>query len=222
MSSPSYLLVVAISLLLVTFAGSTEAQVSGTAPSADPSYQPFLGTDSQEDDDLQAMKSRIPEGRGCGTGSLSWSTNDSAEVPGIYWANLKTYCRDGVEITIWTDFESSFFGGSERAKSNGRLIVNGDSFQGGNGSNRVISGMLEANAKITYEFEVFGSGEGTGLINESEFNLENGGLFLVASNGSHLEIKQIQYNTAGISAQDLKLLAIRHAEIRTFFENYHR
>jgi hypothetical protein len=222
MSSSNYLSVIAISLLLYTFVGSAKAQISGTTPSPDPSYQPFFVTNVHEEENSQTAQGRIPEERGCGAGSLSWSANDSIEIPGIYWANLKTYCRDGVEITIWTDFESSFFGGSDRAKSNGRMIVDGDSFQGGNGSNRIISGMLEANAKINYEFEVFSSDDGIGFINEFEFNLQNGGLFLVASNGSDIEIKQVHYNTAGISAQDLKLLAIRHEEIRTFFENYHQ
>ncbi len=222
MIGPSYSLVVASLLLFVAFVGGTEAQVSGTTPSAAPSYQPFFEIDNHEEDDSPAMQGGISPERGCGTGSLSWSANDSAEVPGIYWANLKTYCKDGVEITIWTDFESGFFGGSERAQSNGRMIVDGDSYQGRNGSIRVISGVLEANAKIAYEFEVFGNGDGIGFINKSEFHLKYGGLFLIASDGSDIEIKQIHYNTAGISTQDLKLLASRHAEIRTFFENYHQ
>ncbi|MDA1372933.1 MAG: hypothetical protein O2971_19565 [Proteobacteria bacterium] len=222
MGIKNQLSVLAISIFLNTFGGCAEAQISGTTPSADPLYQPFFVTDPREEDNLQTAGGRLPEERGCGAGSLSWSENDFLEVPGIYWASLKTYCRGGVEITIWTDFESSFFGGSERAKSNGRMIVDGDSFQGGNGSNRVITGRLEATAKIAYEFEVVGNDEGIGHINEFEFDLKNGGLFLIASNGNDIDIKQVHYNTAGISAQDLQLLAIQHAGIRTFYENYHQ
>lgn len=216
------LAVLAISFSMNTFGGYAAAQISGTSPSADPLYQPFFDLNPREENNLQTARGRLPEERGCGTGSLSWSENDFVEVPGIYWASLKTYCRGGIEITIWTDFESSFLGGSERAKSNGRMIVDGDSFQGGNGSNRVITGRLEATAKIAYEFEVFGNDEGIGHINEFEFDLKNGGLFLIASNGNDIDIKQVHYNTAGISAQDLQLLAIQHTEIRTFFENYHQ
>ena len=222
MGVKNQLAVLAISFFLNTFGGYAEAQISGTTPSADPLYQPFFVIDPREEDNLQTARGRLPEQRGCGAGSMSWSENDFQEVPGIYWASLKTYCRDGVEITIWTDFESSFFDGTERAKSNGRMIVDGDSFQGVDGSNRVITGRLEATAKIAYEFEVFGNDEGIGHINEFEFDLKNGGLFLIASNGNDIVIKQVHYNTAGSSAQDLQFLAIQHAEIRTFYENYHQ
>lgn len=222
MSIKNQLPVLAILFFLVAFVGDAKAQVSGITPNVDSTYQPFFVKENPETEASQAAEDRFPLERGCGAGSLSWSANDFDEVPGIYWANLRTYCREGVEIVIWTDFESGFFGGSERAKSNGRMIVDGDSFQGGSGNHRIISGMLEANAKITYEFEVIGENEGIGFINDFEFDLKNGGLFLVASDGSKLDIEQVHYNTAGISAQDLKLLAIQHAEIRTFFESYHR
>ncbi|MCG8413936.1 MAG: hypothetical protein MI746_06935 [Pseudomonadales bacterium] len=221
MSIKNQLRVLAILSFFIAPIGSAEAQISGSTPNADPPFQAFVTDEIPESEGLQA-RDRLPGERGCGAGSLSWSANDFDEVPGIHWAFLRTYCRRGVEIVIWTDFESSFFGGSERAKSNGRMVVDGDSFQGGNGNHRIISGMLEANARITYEFEVIDEREGFGFINDFEFDLENGGLFLVASDGRDIDIKQIHYNTAGISAEDLKLLAIQHAEIRAFFEDYHQ
>ena len=38
---------------------------------------------------------------------------------------------------------------------------------------------------------------------------------------SDIEIKQISYNLANISSEDIKLLAVRHLEIKSFFEQFH-
>lgn len=166
---------------------------------------------------------RIPGERGCGSGSLSWSQNGYSEIPGIHWAFLHTYCKSGREIVIWTDFENGFFGGSARANANGRKLVDGDSSQSASrNGDRTISGMMQANALIAYQFEVIGDRSGGGYINDTLFDLEKGGLFLIASNGPAIKIRQVSYNLANISSEDIKLLAIQHPEIRSFFEDFHK
>lgn len=204
-----------------TWASFTYAQSTQTTTPTEPAYNPFFVVSDDEEKMTQAANNRPPRERGCGSGTLSWSSNDHAEVPGIYWAYLRTYCRDGLEIILWTDFETSFFGGAERARSSGRMITDADSYHGRRGNSQIISGMVEANARITYEFELSAENDGTALINDYEFDLAEGLVFLIASKNGDVAIRQVQYNTAGISAQDLKLLAASYPEIKEFFENYH-
>lgn len=76
MGIKNQLAVLAISFFLNTFGGYAEAQISGTTPSAVPLYQPFFVIDPREEDNLQTTRGRLPEERGCGAGSMSWSEND--------------------------------------------------------------------------------------------------------------------------------------------------
>ncbi len=164
----------------------------------------------------------IPEERGCGADTLAWGNNEYEEVPGIQWAYIKNYCDNGLEISIWTDFTTTLFGSNSEARSQGREITSNDGIQHSDfNGDRVVSGYIEANARVEYSFSIDTDGTGIGTINGIEYDLQEGTLFLVATHGSTLEIRQVNYNLASISARDITLLATRHSEITKFFGEFH-
>ncbi len=158
----------------------------------------------------------------CGSGNLAWGNNNYADVPGIQWAYIKRYCINGKVITIWTDFTTSMLGSNTLALSQGRQIIANDESQNvdSNGS-RVISGFIEANSKIEYSFSVDPAGSEYGDINGERYDLEEGALFLVASNGVEIEVKQVDYNLAENSPMDITLLATNLPDITEFYGLYH-
>lgn len=160
-------------------------------------------------------------GRGCGTGTLSWTENGSLDIPGLHWAYLKYFCHNNVEIAVWTDFTPGLFGGNPVAQAQGRQIRNNDGVQYSDPEgNRIIGGFVEANIKLEFTF-VVSNGNAVGNINGTEYDLANGALFLVASNGSTMEVRQLDLNLAGISAEEIQLMARERPEITGFFSTFH-
>lgn len=164
----------------------------------------------------------IPGERGCGSGTLSWGANDYQSVPGIYWAYIKSYCHNGIEITIWTDFTPRLFGSNPQAKLQGREIINtnGSHINNMDGSQE-ITGLLEANATLEYQFSVYPDGDGKGYINGIEYNLQNGTLFLIATKNGDIGVRQVDYNLAYVNSQDIELLATRLPAITSFYGEFH-
>ena len=153
---------------------------------------------------------------------MAWGANNYEEIPGIFWAYLRSACENGLEFTIWTDFTTGLFGGNSLARSQGREIQGTDGGSSRNSDGKLIfSGVIEANAVINYEFIGNPDGAGSGQINGEEFDLVNGTLFLIASDGPIAEIRQVNYNLANINGEDVKLLATRHEEIVNFYEHFH-
>ncbi len=113
-------------------------------------------------------------------------------------------------------------GSNTLALSQGRQIIANDESQNvdSNGS-RVISGFIEANSKIEYSFSVDPAGSEYGDINGERYDLEEGALFLVASNGVEIEVKQVDYNLAENSPMDITLLATNLPDITEFYGLYH-
>lgn len=158
----------------------------------------------------------------CGSGTLAWGSNNYEDVPGIQWAYVKRYCNNGKEITIWTDFTTSMLGSSVLALSQGRgIIANDESQEFDSNGNRVINGFIEANAKVEYSFPVDAAGSEYGYINGERYDLEEGTLFLVASSGVEIEVKQVDYKLAGIGPMDIARLATNQPDITEFYERYH-
>ena len=71
---------------------------------------------------------------------------------------------------------------------------------------------------ISFDFSLFRSGEGSGDINGIEFNLNDGDVFLVSTAGGEVTVRQIDYDLTFVSTEDIKLLARKYPEIRSFFE----
>jgi len=183
-------------------------------------YNPFFVTD--KDENRSSAPSHMPGERGCGTGTLTWGGNDYEEVPGIYWAYIQHYCKEGIEIAVWTDFTTALSGSNAGARKQGREITNNSGSQHSELSgDRAVNGFIEANTNVEYSFLMDSAGQGKGLINDIEYDLQAGTLFLVATKGEVLDIRQVNYNLASISAEDIKLLATRHPEITSFFEDFH-
>lgn len=191
---------------------------SGLSQDQPDNYSPFSVV--EKGNSIQG--SALPQERGCGSGTLAWGNNEYEEVPGIYWAFIRNYCNDGIEITIWTDFTTTLFGSNSEARSQGREVKGGGGSQHSSfNGNRVVSGHIEANARIEYSFSVDSNGVGLGTINDVEYDLQNGTLFLVASHERTVEVRQVNYNLASISSKDITLLATRHPDITNFFSEFH-
>ena len=183
-------------------------------------YNPFFVVDNDEDN--SNSPSHIPDERNCGSGTIAWGGNDYENVPGIYWAYIQNYCKEGIEITVWTDFTTTLFGSNADAREQGREITgNSGSQHSGLKGDSTVSGFIEANATLEYSFSMDSTGQGNGIINDIEYDLQNGTLFLVATKGEILDVRQVNYNLASISTEDIKLLATRHPEITSFFEGFH-
>ena len=202
-------------ILLIVFSGATYAQDEPQ------NYNPFFITEDNSSASPSTTQ-RFPGERACGSGATSWGGNDFLEVPGIYWAHIRSYCHNGLEIAIWTDFTPSLFGSNPQAKLQGREILNTDGAHSIDmDGSREIRGLVEANAIVEYRFSVDPSGDGRGYINGNEYNLQNGTLFLIATHGSEFDIRQVDYNLANLNSQDIELLATRLPEITSFFEEFH-
>lgn len=185
-------------------------------------YNPFFVTDEDSNFKNSRSQQANPIERGCGSGTLAWGNNEYQEIPGIYWAYIKNYCNNGIEITIWTDFTTTMFGSNSEARLQGREITDNDGLQRTDiNGDRVVSGFIEANAKVQYDFTVNSNGLGKGYINDVEYDLHDGTLFLIATNGNIVEVRQVEYNLASIGTEDITLLATRHPEITEFFEEFH-
>ncbi|MEZ5492111.1 MAG: hypothetical protein R3F50_17640 [Gammaproteobacteria bacterium] len=202
---------------------NASAQVSGFFVCVDDAGNPGLCSGEIPADLLpDEPVSMKPDGRGCGKGLLTWSENNNSVTPGIKSAVLHTYCHDGREVVIWTDFEQRFLADFGTANISRRQVTDSDSNQVvlGRGIRRA-TGFLEGHTLVNYQFEISGDSAGAGFINDSLFDLKDGDLFLVATEGPAIEIRQIHYNLAYISAEDIKWLAIEHPEISSFFEDFH-
>lgn len=193
-----------------------------SAQSQQENYNPFFISDKDSQPQNSNRSNRIPGERVCGSSSLSWGGNNYSEVPGIYWAYIRSYCQNGNEITIWTDFTPSLFGSNPEARRQGREVTNTDGAHSRNsdGSHEIM-GVVEANVRLSYHFSVDQYGNGTAYINSNEFDLRDGTLFLIATEGANMQVHQVDYNLANISAQDIELLATQHPEITNFFGSFH-
>lgn len=177
---------------------------------------------SQSQSPTQRANQNSPNVRGCGSGTLAWGSNNYDDVPGIQWAYIASYCDNGKEIAIWTDFTTSMFGSNAIARSQGREIIANDGSQHSDSNgHRTIIGFIEANAKVEYNFSVDSVGSQYGYINGRRYDLKEGTLFLVASSSTEIEVKQVSYNLADISATDIALLATRLPDITDFYGRYH-
>lgn len=181
------------------------------------------GTPVASQNPTQGANQNSPSMRGCGSGTLAWGSNNYDDVPGIQWAYIASYCDNGKEIAVWTDFTTSMFGSNAMARSQGREIIANDGSQHSDSNgDRVISGFIEANAKVEYNFSVDSGGSQYGYINGRRYDLNEGTLFLVASSGTEIEVKQVAYNLAEISVGDIALLATNLPDITDFYGRYHR
>lgn len=177
---------------------------------------------SQSQSSTQRANQNSPSVRGCVSGTLAWGSNNYDDVPGIQWAFIKSYCNNGKEITIWTDFTTSMLGSNAMARAHGREIIANDGSQhSDSNSNHVISGFIEANVKVEYNFSVDPGGSEYGYINGKRYDLEEGTLFLIASSGIEIEVKQVNYNLLEVRAADITHLATNLPDIIEFYGRYH-
>ena len=211
------LLTSSISLLPV----QVHAQAFGYYPCVDDSGNAALCAGEIPEELIpEETYTRAPDESGCGSGSLSWTQDGNEEVPGVYWAFLKTYCRDNRTIVIWTDIRLSLFSGRTSnpfAKKCGRPYSSVPREEDWG-----IGGEIGNDPCITYDFSLHKSGEGSGDINGVEFNLSDGDVFLISTVGGEVTVRQIDYDLTSVSTEDIQLLARRYSEIRSFFEEYAR
>lgn len=140
---------VVAAILLICICSATSAQ------NQQENYNPFFITDKNSQPQNSNISNRIPGERRCGSSILSWGGNNYSEVPGIYWAYIRSYCQNGNEIAIWTDFTPGLFGSNPEARRQGREIRDTDgSHNSNNDGSQDITGIVEANVRLSYHFSV--------------------------------------------------------------------
>jgi hypothetical protein len=140
---------------------------------------------------------------GGSSGSMTWATSDQNDkpVPGIDQASV---FFEGTAFVVWSD------------------AVGG----GSSGSSSTIGGMeghgqfqLRDNRLVSFRFETKDGKTGPVTINEANYDLANGGLFLVSARGEQIRVKQLKRDLRDLKfeQQNLQAFARKDQEIMEFF-----
>jgi hypothetical protein len=137
------------------------------------------------------------------SGTISWSATAETEKPlaGIDQASI---CYAGTAFVVWSAFDG---GGSSGQTS---------SVSGVKGQGRLWS---LADGDVEFRFATEDGKSGTATINEAQYNLEDGGLFLVAANDGQVQVKQLKRDLRDVKfdREGLAAFARNDAEIVAFF-----
>jgi hypothetical protein len=137
------------------------------------------------------------------SGSVTWSASANTEkpLPGIDQASI---CYVGRAFVVWSAFDG---GGGSNWSSN---------VHGVKGHGRLWS---RDDAYVEFQFETKDGKTGPVTINEVQYDLENGGLFLVLAEGGEVQIQQLKRDMADLKfdRESLAAFARNDAEISGFF-----
>jgi hypothetical protein len=137
------------------------------------------------------------------SGTITWSASADTEKPlaGIDQASI---CYVGRAFVIWSAFDggggSNWSSNVHGVKGHGRLWSRDDGY-------------------VEFQFETKDGKTGAVTINEAEYDLENGGLFLVLAEGGGVRIQQLKRDMADLQfdRESLAVFARNDAEISGFF-----
>lgn len=141
----------------------------------------------------------------CGARNIYWWSNDSDAVQGIFNAWLYQFCSDDSPITFWIDEKPNGQNWAMQSTEDGFLVIEGE---------------INAAHSLCYGYEIKSSlpdGE-TVTIAERDFNPSAGRLFLISTKNGELHIKQLDHDLSGVSAYDIKIMAVRYPDINSFFK----
>jgi len=137
------------------------------------------------------------------SGTIGWSASAGTAnpLPGIDQASV---CYEGPAFVVWT----AFGGGGSHSTTSG--------MQGVKGRGRLWS---RENDSVEYQFETKDGKSGPVTINGAQYNLADGGLFLVAAKDGQIQVKQLKRDMSGVKfdRENLEAFARNDAEIMAFF-----
>jgi hypothetical protein len=137
------------------------------------------------------------------SGTVTWSASAEAKqpVPGIDQASI---CYAGKTFVVWSAFDggggSNWSANVHGVKGHGRLWSRDDAY-------------------VEFQFETKDGKTGPVTINEIQYDLEKGGLFLVLAVGGEVQIQQLKRDMADVKfdGESLAAFARNDAEISGFF-----
>jgi hypothetical protein len=137
------------------------------------------------------------------SGTITWSASgDKAKpLPGIDQASIG---YAGTAFVVWSAFDggggSNWSGNVHGVKGEGRLWSRDD-------------------GHVEFQFETKDGKSGPVTINETQYDLENGGLFLVSADRGEVQIKQLKRDMRDLKfdRESLAAFARNDAEITAFF-----
>jgi hypothetical protein len=142
-------------------------------------------------------------GLGGPSGTITWSAPAQKEKPqrGIDQASIY---YEGTSFVVWSDFDGGG-GGSSSANVHGVR---------GQGRLR-----LRDNRHVDFRFETKDGKTGPVTINEKQYDLASGGLFLVSGNGDQVQVKQLKRDLRNVKFERESLVAFARddADIVAFF-----
>jgi hypothetical protein len=144
-----------------------------------------------------------PPELGGSSGSVTWSASADAKkaVPGIDQASI---CYVGRAVVVWSAFDR---GGYSYSSSN---------VHGAKGHGRVWSNDV---GDVEFQFETKDGKSGAVKVNEAQYELADGNLFLVSAVGGEIQIKQLKRDMSDVKfeRESLAAYAKNDAEIAAFF-----
>jgi hypothetical protein len=137
------------------------------------------------------------------SGTVTWSASgdNGKTLPGIDQASI---CYVGTAFVVWSAFDggggSNWSGNVLGVKGQGRLWSRDDGY-------------------VEFQFETKDGKSGPVTINETQYDLENGGLFLVSADRGEVQIKQLKRDMREVKfdRESLAAFASSDAEISAFF-----
>jgi hypothetical protein len=137
------------------------------------------------------------------SGIITWSASIDMEkpIPGIDQASIY---HAGTIFVAWGAFDGgasgSSSGNTHGVKGRGHLGSRDDEY-------------------VEFQFETKDGKTGTVTINESKYDLKNGGLFLVSAHGDQLQVEQLKRDMHDLKfdRESLQAFARNDAEIMAFF-----
>ena len=137
------------------------------------------------------------------SGTVTWSASAEAKqpVPGIDQASI---CYAGKTFVVWSAFDG---GGGSNWSAN---------VHGFKGQGRLWS---RDHGHVQFQLETKDGKTGPVTINEVEYDLENGGLFLVSTVNDEIQIEQLKRDMSAVKfeRESLAAFARQDAEITAFF-----